>query len=107
LREIIEKARDCSELERAVEDVLTPHMGKACRFDELKYTAELLRMVHPKCEQCDLSCPSAERLADMCVERLIQLSHPHMRELFEKLDISLLQNTWTTSRWTTPLISSA
>jgi hypothetical protein len=88
LREIIEKARDCSELERAVEDVLTAY-GKSVRFDELKYTAELLRMVHPKCEECDLSCPSAERL-QTCAERLIQLSYPHIRELFEKLDISLL-----------------
>jgi len=88
LKEMIEKAKDCSELERAVESVLTAY-GKSVRFDELKYTAELLRIVHPKCEQCNLSCPSAERL-QTCAERLIQLSHPHMRELFEKLDISLL-----------------
>jgi hypothetical protein len=88
LREIMEKAGDCSELEKAVESVLAAY-GKSIRFDELKYTAELLKMVHPKCEGCDLRCPTAERLA-ACVEKLIQLSHPHMRELFEKLDISLL-----------------
>jgi hypothetical protein len=88
LKEIIERNKDCSELEKTVEAVLVAY-GKNIRFDEVKYTAELLKMVHPRCGDCNLKCPSADRLL-ACGERLIQLSHLHLRELFEKLDISLL-----------------
>ncbi|ABL88211.1 conserved hypothetical protein [Pyrobaculum islandicum DSM 4184] len=88
LKEVIEKTSDCSELEKAVTNVLTAY-GKSIRFDELKYTAELLKFIHPKCENCDFRCITPEKIS-ACVERLIQLLTPHMRELFEKLDISLL-----------------
>jgi len=88
LKEILERAADCSELEKSVAIVLTGY-GKSIRFDELKYTTELLRMAHPKCENCDMSCVTRDKIIH-CIEKIIQLSAPHMRELFEKLDITLL-----------------
>ncbi|MCU7786596.1 hypothetical protein ODS41_01460 [Pyrobaculum sp. 3827-6] len=88
LREIMEKAADCAEIEKAVVSVLTAY-GKSLRFDEVKYTVELLKIAHPRCEDCNLSCVTPRKIAN-CVERIVQLAAPHTRELFEKLDISLL-----------------
>lgn len=88
LKEIMEKVTDCPEIEKAVVSVLTAY-GKSLRFDEVKYTAELLKTAHPRCEDCDLSCVTPRKISN-CVERIIQLAAPHTRELFEKLDISLL-----------------
>ncbi|ACB40396.1 hypothetical protein [Pyrobaculum neutrophilum] len=88
LKEILERINDCAELEKATETVLASY-GKSVRFDELKYTVELLKMVSPRCRECDLRCATAETIY-ACGERIIQLAAPHIRELFEKLDISLL-----------------
>ncbi len=87
LREILEKM-NCAEVEKAVAAVLTAY-GKSVRFDELKYTAELLRMVSPKCGDCDFRCISPEKL-ETCRDKLVQTSKTYLRELFEKLDIALL-----------------
>ncbi|ABP51091.1 MULTISPECIES: hypothetical protein [Pyrobaculum] len=88
LKEVMDKASDCSSIDKEVESVLAGY-GKRVRFDELKYTTELLRFVHPSCEDCDFSCATPSKVVH-CAEKVVQLSVGYWRELFEKLDISIL-----------------
>jgi len=88
LREVVENVGDCAELEKVVASVLAAY-GKSVRFDELKYTAELIKLIEPRCSGCEFKCVTPEKIA-ACTQRLVQIATPHMRELFEKLDISLL-----------------
>ncbi|MFN3804313.1 MAG: hypothetical protein ACK4SY_04600 [Pyrobaculum sp.] len=87
LREVME-GLNCVELEKSVEAVLAAY-GKNIRLDELKYTAEFLRAIDPRCGNCDFKCSTREKIYS-CKDKLIQISMGHVRDLFEKLDISLL-----------------
>ncbi|MEZ0318898.1 MAG: hypothetical protein ABWK05_02755 [Pyrobaculum sp.] len=88
LRDIFDKVEDCRDLEKAVATVLTDY-GKGLRPDELKYTTELVKLLYPKCQECDFKCATADKVA-ACLDAILQTAKPHLRELFEKLDISLL-----------------
>ncbi|MEM0369464.1 MAG: hypothetical protein QXK71_00385 [Pyrobaculum sp.] len=86
LKEILESSRDCDDIEKTVASVLTAY-GKSIRLDELKYTTELLKIL--KCEDCDFKCMSVDRLS-RCLDRVVKLTLDHVRDLFERLDITLL-----------------
>jgi hypothetical protein len=87
LREIAERARDCSDLERAAAEVLA-YYGRTPRRDEVRYTAELIRMLEPRCWHCDLKCASPERVR-ACAGEILRLLAPHLREALERLDVPL------------------
>ncbi|MEM1597124.1 MAG: hypothetical protein QXP31_06065 [Pyrobaculum sp.] len=86
LKDIFDKMGDCRDLEKTVSAVLTDY-GKGLRPDELKYTTELVKLL--KCQDCDFKCATGDKVS-ACLDAILQTAKPHLRELFEKLDISLL-----------------
>ncbi|MEZ0248330.1 MAG: hypothetical protein ABWJ97_03560, partial [Thermoproteus sp.] len=87
--DIIQRLDDeCRELPQTVEAVLRSY-GKSPRYDEMKYTAEFIKLIDGRCAPCDLNCVDKAALAgcsNLVVERVIY----GIVDLFEKLDISVL-----------------
>ncbi len=89
LRDIVEKLGDaCDDLINVVESALRSY-GKSLRSDEVKYTAELIKLVHPPCTPCSLNCVDMASLS-VCGQALVERAISNASDLFEKLDISLL-----------------
>lgn len=89
LRDIIEKlGESCDDLAGVVESALRSY-GKSPRSDELKYTAELIKLVHPPCTPCSFNCVDKASIS-ACGQALVERALHDASDLFEKLDISIL-----------------
>jgi hypothetical protein len=89
VRDVVERLGDgCEGLAEAVDAVLRGY-GKQPRPDEAKYTADLVRAIHPPCTPCSLSCVDRASLAS-CAGALVERAIYGAADLFEKLDISVL-----------------
>jgi hypothetical protein len=78
----------CEGLAAVVEDVLRSY-GKSPRADEVKYTAELVRLLYPPCAPCNFACINKEAFTT-CADSLVEAVMANIGDLFEKLDISIL-----------------
>ncbi|CCC82680.1 hypothetical protein [Thermoproteus tenax] len=89
IREIIEKlGESCDKLGEVVETTLRSY-GKTLRADEVKYTGEFVRVIHPPCTPCNFSCIDKNGLPS-CYNALIERTLYSVIDLFERLDIALL-----------------
>lgn len=89
LRDVVDKLGDsCEDLVQAVESVLRSY-GKSPRSDEVKYTADLIRLIHPPCTPCSFNCVDKASLS-ACGQALVERAIYGASDLFEKLDISIL-----------------
>ncbi|MGC8583564.1 MAG: hypothetical protein ACP5I3_08175 [Thermoproteus sp.] len=89
IRDIVERLGDgCDGLAEAVDAVLRSY-GKSPRPDEAKYTADLVRAIHPPCTPCSFNCVDKASLAS-CAGALVERAIYGAADLFEKLDISIL-----------------
>lgn len=88
LRDIMERMRGCEGgLAALVEEVLRSY-GKPPRADEIRYTADLVKLLHPACAPCDFNCADKEALA-ACADAVVDAVMSNIADLFEKLDISI------------------